>query len=117
MINIVAGMLAPDAGEILLGGAPVEIGSTRRAIELGIATVYQELSLLPNLSVAQNIALGREPRRHGFLDVARDARDERRGARADRPRHSRRNARSDRCRSPSGSWSRSPRRWPTHRRC
>jgi ABC-type sugar transport system ATPase subunit len=70
MINIVAGMLKPDAGEILLAGAPVEIGSTRRAIELGIATVYQELSLLPNLSVAQNIALGREPRRHGLLDVA-----------------------------------------------
>src|SRR4051794_33800550 len=70
MINIVAGMLAPDEGTILLGGNPVEIGNTRRAIELGIATVYQELSLLPNLSVAQNIALGREPRRHGFLDVA-----------------------------------------------
>ena len=46
------------------------IGSTRHAIELGIATVYQELSLLPNLTVAQNIALGREPRRFGLLDVA-----------------------------------------------
>lgn len=70
MINVIAGMLKPDDGEILLAGAPIEIGSTRRAIELGIATVYQELSLLPNLSVAQNIALGREPRRHGLLDVA-----------------------------------------------
>jgi ABC-type sugar transport system ATPase subunit len=70
MINVVAGMLSPDEGTILLGGDPVEIGNTRRAIELGIATVYQELSLLPNLTVAQNIALGREPRRHGFLDVA-----------------------------------------------
>jgi ABC-type sugar transport system ATPase subunit len=70
MINIVAGMLSPDEGAILLRGRAVEIGNTRRAIELGIATVYQELSLLPNLSVAQNIALGREPRRHGFLDVA-----------------------------------------------
>ena len=37
---------------------------------LGIATVYQELSLLPNLTVAQNIALGREPRRGGLLDAA-----------------------------------------------
>jgi ABC-type sugar transport system ATPase subunit len=69
MINIVAGMLKPDAGEILLAGTAIEISSTRRAIELGIATVYQELSLLPNLSVAQNIALGHEPCRHGLLDV------------------------------------------------
>jgi ABC-type sugar transport system ATPase subunit len=70
MINLVAGMLPPDAGTILLDGGAVEIGSTRRAIELGIATVYQELSLLPNLTVAQNIALGREPRRHGLLDLS-----------------------------------------------
>src|SRR5258707_204818 len=48
MINLVAGMLSPDEGTILLGGNPVEIVNTRRAIKLGIATVYQELSLLPN---------------------------------------------------------------------
>ena len=70
MINVLSGMLAPDGGEIRLAGQPVSIDSTRKAIELGIATVYQELSLLPNLTVAQNIALGREPRRIGLLDVA-----------------------------------------------
>jgi ribose transport system ATP-binding protein len=70
MINIVSGMLVPDSGEIRLSGALAEVSSTRKAIELGIATVYQELSLLPNLSVAQNIVLGREPRRAGFLDTA-----------------------------------------------
>jgi ABC-type sugar transport system ATPase subunit len=70
MINVLSGMLAPDAGEIRLAGQPVSIDSTRKAIELGIATVYQELSLLPNLTVAQNIALGHEPRRVGLLDVA-----------------------------------------------
>ena len=70
MINVVSGMLAPDAGEIRLAGVSVAITSTRKAIELGIATVYQELSLLPNLSVAQNIVLGREPRRAGLLDTA-----------------------------------------------
>ncbi len=69
MINIVSGMLQPDAGEIRLAGDAVTIDSTRKAIDLGIATVYQELSLLPNLAVAQNIALGREPRRGGFVDV------------------------------------------------
>ena len=70
MINVLSGMLAPDAGEIRLAGQPASIDSTRKAIELGIATVYQELSLLPNLTVAQNIALGHEPRRVGLLDVA-----------------------------------------------
>jgi len=69
MINVLSGMLVPDSGELRLAGAPVAVGNTRRAIELGIATVYQELSLLPNLTVAQNIVLGREPRRHGLLDV------------------------------------------------
>ena len=48
----------------------LEIVNTRRAIKLGIATVYQELSLLPNLSVAQNIALGREPRQLRKAHVA-----------------------------------------------
>jgi ABC-type sugar transport system ATPase subunit len=69
MINILSGMLVPDAGEIRVAGRPVRIDSTRRAIDLGVATVYQELSLLPNLSIAQNIVLGREPRRAGLLDV------------------------------------------------
>jgi ABC-type sugar transport system ATPase subunit len=69
MINVLSGMVTPDAGEIRVGGRAVSIGSTRRAIELGVATVYQEPSLLPNLTVAQNLVLGREPRRHGILDV------------------------------------------------
>src|SRR5437667_12027068 len=68
MINVLSGMLQPDAGEIVLGGKRAAIDSTRAAIGLGVATVYQELSLLPNLSIAENVALGREPRRGGFLD-------------------------------------------------
>jgi ABC-type sugar transport system ATPase subunit len=68
MINVISGMLAPDAGEIRLGGRSVAMDSTTAAIREGIATVYQELSLLPNLTVAENIALGREARRHGLLD-------------------------------------------------
>src|SRR5205823_10996719 len=70
MIDIIAGMISADSGTALLAGKPAAIVSTRAAIELGIATVYQELSLLPNLSVAQNIGLGREPRRAGILDLA-----------------------------------------------
>jgi ribose transport system ATP-binding protein len=70
LINILSGMYAADAGRIAIGGVPVDIGSTRHALSLGIATVYQELSLLLNLTVAQNLALGREPKRFGLLDVA-----------------------------------------------
>jgi ABC-type sugar transport system ATPase subunit len=70
MINLASGMLQPDAGEIRVAGRAVDIDSTRDALRLGIATVYQELSLLPNLTIAQNLALGREPRRLGLLDVS-----------------------------------------------
>src|SRR3954452_904147 len=73
MINVISGMIAPDGGEIAVAGRSVRIDSTRAALELGIATVYQELSLLPNLTIAQNLALGREPRRCGFLDRQRMA--------------------------------------------
>ncbi len=68
LINILSGMLTPDAGTIRIGGAPVTIRDPHHAIALGIATVYQELSLLPNLTVAENLALGREPRRGGLFD-------------------------------------------------
>ena len=69
LVNLLSGMLTPDAGEIRIDNVPVTVRSPRHAVESGIATVYQELSLLPNLTVAQNIALGREPRRLGLLDV------------------------------------------------
>ena len=68
LINILSGMLAADDGTIRLGGSDVSIRDARHALSLGIATVYQELSLLPNLTVAENLALGREPSRRGLLD-------------------------------------------------
>jgi ribose transport system ATP-binding protein len=68
LINILSGMLRPDAGTIRLAGADVAIRDPHQALALGIATVYQELSLLPNLTVAENLALGREPGRGGFFD-------------------------------------------------
>lgn len=69
LINILSGMHSADAGSIAVDGNEVAIRDTRHALSLGIATVYQELSLLLNLTVAQNLALGREPRRFGLLDV------------------------------------------------
>jgi ABC-type sugar transport system ATPase subunit len=68
LINILSGMYARDEGSILLDGKEVGALSTRHARELGIATVYQEQSLLPNLSIAGNFSLGNEPGRFGFLD-------------------------------------------------
>ena len=72
MMNILAGVFPPDAGEIFLAGQPVRFTSPRAAQEAGIAIIFQELNLVPHLSVAENIFLGREPRnRAGLLDTAR----------------------------------------------
>jgi ribose transport system ATP-binding protein len=68
LIKILSGALTLDAGEIRLDGQPVTIGSARDAHRLGVRTVYQELSLVPNLSVAENILLGRLPARAGWVD-------------------------------------------------
>ena len=60
LMNILSGNYAPDAGEVIYKGNSVKIPSPAVAIGLGIATVYQELKLCDNLSVAENIFLGRE---------------------------------------------------------
>jgi ABC-type sugar transport system ATPase subunit len=57
LINILAGELQPDAGELFVNGERVRFKSPRHASALGISVVYQELSLCPNLSAAQNISL------------------------------------------------------------
>ncbi len=59
LVRILSGAERPDAGTIHIDGAPVAIPSPSRARELGIATVHQELSLVPELSVADNLLLGR----------------------------------------------------------
>jgi general nucleoside transport system ATP-binding protein len=58
LISILAGMYHPDAGEIRIDGEPNEIGSPRAAIGLGIGTVYQHLTLVPTLTVLENLMLG-----------------------------------------------------------
>jgi ribose transport system ATP-binding protein len=69
LIKLLSGVYAADGGRFFLDGTEVAIGSVRRAQELGVATIYQEMNLLPELTVAQNIFLGREPRRAGGLLV------------------------------------------------
>ncbi|WP_434056625.1 sugar ABC transporter ATP-binding protein [Antiquaquibacter soli] len=68
LIKGLTGALRLDAGDIVLDGEPVHFGSPADAQRAGIRTVYQEIDLLPNLSVAENILLGREPRRWGAID-------------------------------------------------
>ena len=65
--KILSGVIAPDQGQLLLGGEPVQFHSPRAAISRGIMLIAQELSLVPALSVAENVFLGTEPRRAGFL--------------------------------------------------
>jgi simple sugar transport system ATP-binding protein len=68
LIKALTGALTLDSGEIRMDDAVVRLRSPLEAQRLGISTVYQEIDLLPNLSVAENIALGREPRRLGGID-------------------------------------------------
>src|SRR5918996_1253782 len=75
LIKCIAGAVEPTAGEIRMDGERVATGSPSAALGRGVATIYQELDLVGDLSVAQNIFLGHEPRRRGFLDRARMRRD------------------------------------------
>ncbi|MDY7107804.1 MAG: sugar ABC transporter ATP-binding protein [Planctomycetota bacterium] len=63
LIKCLTGVHRPDAGSIRLEGKPIAPASPREAETLGISTVYQEVNLIPHLSVAENICLGREPLR------------------------------------------------------
>lgn len=72
LMNILSGVFPPDAGEIRLDGRPVRFTSPLEAQRHGIGIVFQELSLIPYLSVAENVYLGREPRTAaGLIDYRR----------------------------------------------
>jgi ribose transport system ATP-binding protein len=79
LMKILAGVYRMDAGRIRLKGADVDIPTPRAAQQLGISIIHQELSLMPNLTVAQNIFIGREPR--GRLPFLLDERELNRQAR------------------------------------
>ena len=72
LMKILAGVYRKDGGEVLLDGRPVDIESPAHAQALAIGIVHQELHLMPHLSAAQNIYIGREPRKSGgwLLDEA-----------------------------------------------
>ncbi len=70
-IGIIAGVHQPDRGTILVRGEPTRFAGPAAAEAAGVSVVYQEQSLVPDLDVAQNIYLHREPRRGPFLDPGR----------------------------------------------
>lgn len=71
LIKTLAGVHLPDKGEYLLDGKPVRFASPKSALDAGIATVYQDLALVPLMSVARNFLMGREPTKKllGFFPV------------------------------------------------
>ncbi len=71
LIKAISGVFRHDAGEILLGGEPINFATPQEARENGIETIYQDLALADNLSIGENIFLGREPKRmlFGFLPI------------------------------------------------
>ena len=71
LIKILSGALLSDAGSITVDGKEVSLRSSRDAEALGIATIHQELNLIPQLSVMHNLFLGREPNRFGLIESRR----------------------------------------------
>ncbi|MCC6314105.1 MAG: sugar ABC transporter ATP-binding protein [Thermomicrobiales bacterium] len=67
LMKVLSGVYQPDEGEILLSGQPVTLHNPRQAQDLGVSIIYQEFNLMPNLTVAENIFVGREPNRGGFV--------------------------------------------------
>lgn len=72
LMKVLSGAHRADSGRILLDGRPVEIGSPAEGRRLGIAMIYQELTLAPHLSVEENLTLGMERRRYGWILPQRD---------------------------------------------
>jgi ABC-type sugar transport system ATPase subunit len=67
-LNIIMGLLEPDGGEIEIDGKPIRFSSPGDALASGVAMITQELSLIEDMSVAENVVLGREPLSMGLVD-------------------------------------------------
>ena len=75
LVKCLVGVHVPDGGEVLLDGAPVHFTNPQQARSAGIETVFQDLALVEDLTVAQNLFLGREETRGGLLDRRRMRRE------------------------------------------
>ncbi|MCC5949335.1 MAG: sugar ABC transporter ATP-binding protein [Nitriliruptoraceae bacterium] len=68
LMRTLSGIIAPDSGQVLVDGVALQPGDTRAALAAGISLVHQELSLVPEMTVAENIVLGSTPTNGGFID-------------------------------------------------
>src|SRR6185312_6004034 len=75
LMHILSGLLAPDAGRVMVDGRVATGWSTAEAIRAGVGMVHQHFMLVPTLTIAENVVLGREPRRGPALDTAAAERD------------------------------------------
>lgn len=71
LMNVLGGVIRKDAGVIKIGGKPVDIHSPSDAMRLGIAFVHQEMTILPTLSIVDNMCISRFPSRTQFIDYAK----------------------------------------------
>ena len=90
LIKLLSGVHEPDKGEILIGGTKVRLRNPKDAMRAGIETIYQYNSMVPTMSIARNLFIGREPLKasifgFGLLDQERIATGERPGHRRRRP--------------------------------
>jgi ribose transport system ATP-binding protein len=67
LMKLLSGIYTPDEGEFFLDGRPLQVSGPKHALEQGISIIHQEFNLMPDLTVAQNIFIGREPRSAGFF--------------------------------------------------
>ena len=74
LMRVLAGILTPDLGSVTLDGVELDEGNPRAALDAGIALVHQELSLVPEMTVAENIMLGFTPTRSGFINTTEQRR-------------------------------------------
>ncbi len=81
LIKVLTGLYPRDAGEILFRGEPLALSSPLEAMASGISTLYQEINLIPSLSVAENIYIGREPKKKWGIDWNRMNSDARKAIR------------------------------------
>ncbi len=70
LIKVLSGVVQPDAGTISIDGEPVQFANPQEANDAGISCIFQELSLLPDLTVADNIGITRPPKKFGMIDFA-----------------------------------------------
>ena len=118
LVKVLGGVVRRDAGEMLVDGEPVDFHSPHDARDAGIAVIYQEPTLFPDLSIAENVVMGHHPlgslRR---IDRARDAPARSRGCSTASACGSTPSGRSAASRSPTSRSSRSPRRSASRRAC